>query len=342
MRGLILTGCAGFIGLNFLKELCSNKDTLNMYNIIISIDKLGYATEYNNPEYKRLCEENKIVQIDKNINDLSINDDIFNNLKLKEYKLDILDFASESHVDNSINNPSFAFSENSNIPSNLIRWIRDLKTINHYIHISTDEVYGDIEIEEAFDKTKWFTENSPIRPSNPYSASKVAQDMYLHSMWKTFGLNVTLIRMANQFGINQHPEKMLPASISRAINGQPIKIYGNGKNLRQWTWVEDTVKNILFILQTPKLSNNFKIYQISDERNLVDNNTIIQLLSKSLTKYGIPVLKQYIEDRKGHDKAYALISDFNNFDNSLSDNIDALVSWFANNKIGTANYAKKI
>lgn len=334
MRGLILTGCAGFIGYNFLKNTFIDKTLLSNYHVIVSVDKLGYATKYNKSMYKVLCKTLNIIPVDADINDIDAMNKFYNPQSQTEcgHEWDILDFASESHVDNSIQQPYTLFNDNASLPANLIKWIGGCQKIRKYFHISTDEVYGDIEYEHINDKKHWFTETSPLKPSNPYAASKVAQDMYLHSMWKTFGLNVTLIRMANQFGPNQHLEKMIPASINRALKGDTIKVYGTGKNIRQWTWVEDTVKTIKGILFSPMKSNNFDIYHLSDERNLVNNNRITELLVENLKKCNIDAKIEYVEDRKGHDKGYALRSSYNNYGSSLEERMATVVKWYVENK----------
>lgn len=334
MKGLILTGCSGFIGFNWLKNAFLDKTLLSTYHVIVSVDKLGYAAEYNKELYKVICKTLDIVRVDGNINNIDELNKTYNPQSQTEcgHVWDILDFASESHVDNSIKTPTKLYTENASIPANLINWIGSHKKINHYIHISTDEVYGDIEIKDAHNKHHWFTPNSPIKPSNPYSASKVAQDAFLHSMWKTFGMRVSIIRMANQFGQYQHPEKMLPASILRAIKGETIKVYGTGDNMRQWTWVGDTVKTIKNILWSPLVSDKLEVYHISDERNLVSNNKIVELTTKSLNKNGISAKYEYVQDRLGHDKAYALVSDFSNFNSTLEERIDSLVQWYMDNK----------
>lgn len=334
MKGLLLTGCSGFIGYNFLKSTFIDKTQLSKYNVIVSVDKLGYAAKYNKSLYKSTCKSLDIITVDADINDIESMNKFYNPQSQTEcsHVWDILDFASESHVDNSINQPYKLYSDNASIPAKLIEWIGGPQKIRKYFHISTDEVYGDIEYEHINDKKYWFTDKSPILPSNPYSASKVAQDMYLHSMWRTFGLNVTLIRMANQFGPYQHCEKMIPASIKRALNGDTIKVYGNGKNVRQWTWVEDTVKMIKGILFSPMESNNFDIYHLSDERNLVNNNTISNLIVENLKKYSVDAKIEYVEDRKGHDKGYALKSSYSNYGSTLEERVATVVEWYVKNK----------
>lgn len=334
MKGLILTGCSGFIGFNWLKTAFIDKTLLSTYQVVVSVDKLGYAAEYNKELYKAVCKSLDIVRVDANINDIDEMNSFYNPQSQTEcsHVWDVLDFASNSHVDNSIKDPYGLYTENASLPANLIKWIGSHKKINHYIHISTDEVYGDIEINEAKHKTNWFTPNSPIKPSNPYSASKVAQDAFLHSMWKTFGMRVSIIRMANQFGKYQHPEKMLPASILRAVKGETIKVYGTGDNMRQWTWVGDTVKIIKNILWSPLISENLEVYHISDERNLVSNNKIVELTTKSLEELKITAKKEYVQDRLGHDKAYALVTSISNFEVSLEERIKELVKWYIENK----------
>lgn len=290
---LVLTGCAGFIGINFLKEFIKHR---NKFDKVISIDKLGYASTYNKELYNGICEINNIIQYNYNISEnLTELDDVYG-----KYEITILDFASESHVDNSIKNPAKIFEENSVIPLRLINYF-GIYNIKVYYHISTDEVYGDLPL--GCTENEWFDVNSQYKPSNPYSASKVAQDAYLNSMKHTYGLNVKFIRMANQFGPYQHPEKMLPISILRAMRGEPIKVYGDGKNIRQWTFVEDTVKIINDILLN---GTEDYIIHLGDKDNLYDNNFIVNKIINILKEWNVNGTIEYIKDRPGHDRMYAL------------------------------------
>jgi len=316
---LILTGCSGFIGYNFLQEFV--KRERKNYIKIISIDKLGYATEHIKEEYLKLCEQYDIFPINSNIHDICT-------LKyfVNETLIDILDFASESHVDNSIKTPSIMFKENSLIPAKVID-LFGVNKISKYYHISTDEVYGDIPLDQKglID----FKTDSPYRPSNPYSASKVAQDAYLEAMARTFGLNVILIRMANQFGPYQYKEKMIPASLHRIFNGETIKVYGEGKNCRQWTYVKDTVKIINDIIYNNiKLEDKkYQIIHLADTNNLLDNNTIANILLTKCKEFNPKI--EYITDRPGHDMVYCLsvtkeIQDYykTSFDIALDETIE--------------------
>lgn len=325
---LLLTGCAGFIGMNFLRCLVSKK---HQYLNIVSVDKLGYASHYNIPSYFKLCEKNKIEHITvdlSNIKKIPI-------LKGDE-KWDILNFASNSHVDNSIKDPNAIFNENSKIPGGIIQII-GMDNINKFIHISTDEVYSEIPLNKIDQEEFWFKEVDRIIPNNPYSASKAAQDCYLMAMRHTFGLNVKFIRMANQMpGEFQHPEKLLPASILRVINGEPIKIYGDGLNVRQWTPVEIT-SEIIYDALVGKIDDCFydNVLHIANKCGLRTNNEIILLLEKILIENNLTVEKEFIEDRKGHDTAYALttqprINEY--FDNcSLEESLDNCVKYFLKN-----------
>jgi dTDP-glucose 4,6-dehydratase len=337
--GIVLTGCAGFIGLNYLKKVLS-PSFLDGWDVIILIDKMGYATTYNKKEYRRLVEKFNLLSIEKNINDIDGMNSVYNPTSPTEesIKWTVLDFASESHVDNSIRDPDSVYQENASLPSNLIKWLGGVKKIKNYIHISTDEVYGDISFENR--GKQFFKTTDQYKPSNPYSASKVAQDAYLHALHKTYGMPLTIIRMANQFGPWQHPEKMLPASILRALRGEKIKIYGEGKNCRQWTFVESTVGLIIQVVDSIVNIRNteYNVVHLADKNNLIDNNELIAKLEKLLkTKYGINPSYEYIEDRKGHDAVYALETEsfvdkqYNyTFDYTLEKTVDYYVERFNN------------
>lgn len=301
--GLLVTGGAGFIGLNFLEKIDPHA-----YDFIISVDKMGYATEYNKERYYEICKQKNIQAIDCDLNDVDKLTNLENIAELCWSHLDIIDFASESHVDNSIKDPFSIYNSNVSIPANILKWIGRAAwpDIKNYYHISTDEVYGQITLEDAKDRNKWFKTTTNFAPSNPYSASKAAQDCFLMSMRHTFGIPVKFIRMANQFGKYQHKEKMIPASILRTLNDETIKIYGEGKNIRQWTPVEVTAQIICDILYGKVKYDD--VIHLSNYWGLYDNNYIVDKLTTSLAKFGFETNKEYVEDRKGHDLCYALDS----------------------------------
>ncbi|MCR4280164.1 MAG: GDP-mannose 4,6-dehydratase [Candidatus Komeilibacteria bacterium] len=294
---LIITGGAGFIGLNFL--LAEEMPSLaSRYQRVIAIDKLGYAAKYNQVIYSDACQRMNIEMINKNIIALT---DIDLQLTAED-EIDIVDFASESHVDNSIARPYDIYNENALLPSALLAAIGSWQNIKRYYHISTDEVYGDLPLNAA--EFEWFDVNTSLNPQNPYSASKAAQDHFLLAMKHTFGLPVSIIRMANQFGPYQHPEKMIPASLQRVWQQQPVKIYGQGQNKRQWTPVKATVK---LILQWVIAGEEFDIKLIADQRGLLSNNELMQRLQELLQKkFSLSMGKEYVTDRLGHDLMYAL------------------------------------
>lgn len=301
---LILTGAAGFIGMNVLERL--SKD--NKYDFIYSVDKMGYATEYNRTKYYELCANTKnVFPIACDINDVEKLKVISDISKHNLLDLDILDFASESHVDNSIKDPFSIFTQNASIPANILSWIgkENWGKIHTYYHISTDEIYGQLPLDSIRLFANWFKTTDPIKPNNPYSASKAAQDCFLMAMRHTFKIPVKFIRMANQMpGKYQHPEKMLPASILRVIKGETIKVYGQGLNIRQWTPVDITADIIVDILNEKIKFDD--VIHIAHRYGVYNNNQITDMIIETMNALGYDAKKEYIVDRLGHDSAYAL------------------------------------
>jgi dTDP-glucose 4,6-dehydratase len=294
-KNLLLTGCAGFIGLNFLKEL---KSIRKNYKEIISIDRIDYASEYNIEEYRKVCAELNIIRIDSDINKL--NSDIMSLLSF-----DVVNFASGSHVTKSLYT-SEVYKENVLLVPNLIDKI-GLKNINTFYQISTDEVYGEIELEKT-DMEYWFTPQHQLIPNNPYSASKASQDLYLNAMRHSYGMNVRYIRLANQFGPHQHPEKMFPKSILRAFGGQPILIHGDGRHIRQWTPVVRSVKVIKDYI-TGVLPER-EVLHIAMDQPLESNLEVVKEWCTILKNdFNLSATFEFIPDRNGNDLMYALKTD---------------------------------
>lgn len=282
--------------MNFLKEL---KSIRNQYKEIISIDRIDYASEYNIEEYRKTCADLNIIRIDNDINTFS--SDIMSLLSF-----DIVNFASGSHVTKSLYT-SEVYKENALLVPNLIDRI-GFKNIETFFHISTDEVYGEIPLEKAHDVSSWFTPKSPYAPNNPYSASKASQDLYLGAMKHTYGMNVKYIRLANQFGPYQHPEKMFPKSVLRVLDDKPILIHGDGRHIRQWTPVVNSVKVIRDYISN-KLQHR-DVLHIAMKQPLLNNVAIVEEWSSILDKhFNIKAKIEFIPDRNGNDLMYALNTD---------------------------------
>lgn len=317
---LLITGAAGFIGFNFLQEFVKVR---KLFDKVLSFDKEGYASYHIINEYRTLCSEYDIEAVQQDINSI--------NYHLKGDWV-ILNFASESHVDNSITNPLDFYLENVNIIPSLIKAI-GMDNIVKFIQISTDEVYGDIPQDTP--SLLWFDYDrpSPYLPNNPYSASKASQDLLLRSLSHTFNLNVQTIRLANQFGPWQHHEKMIAKSILHVLNNEPIELHGDGSNIRQWTPVVDSVKVILDVL----LGNlNSPVVHIAHQHKLYTNNEVVKIWSKIISrKYNLQPDIKYITNRRGNDLMYALKTEKAvdmYFQTSLEQRFEETIDWYFTNQ----------
>lgn len=309
---ILITGCFGFIGFNFLKEISEKyKDDFNISGIDLldnSYSNLNFELMKSNKNYKFYAEN--IVNINQ-VNFESTNFDL------------IINFAAESHVDTSIYNPNVFIDSNVLGVNNLLKFCLENK-IKNYIQISTDEVYGST-------KDYYFEETDILNPSSVYSASKASADMICNAYARTYGLNIKTIRPANNYGPFQQPEKLIPFSISNIIENNQVEIYGDGTNIRHWLYVKDTVSGILKVIEKGK---NGEIYNIGSGTYFNNNEIAKKLLSKfDLTEQSI----KYVEDRPGHDFKYAV-----NFDKLSSlgwkpkykfeTAIDETTSWYLENQ----------
>lgn len=317
-KTLVLTGVCGFIGLNFLEyffERYKNNENnfkyfLNDLSEIYIIDLFEdyYANCYNMYFFNSIIEKFKKLNVPIYLKKYDLSSSKFSKICEEIQKrntiVDIINFASCSHVDNSIKTPQKFLLNNVSIVSNLTQ----IKNINYFFHISTDEVYGDIKLENIFDENYYFSTKSPLNPQNPYSASKAAQDLFLLSLKHTFNFPVKIIRLANQFGPYQHLEKFIPNAIFKVLRNKPIEIYGNGKNIRQWTPVKDSVSLICDIFQNPLNYNTIiHIGYPYKPQELFNNVQIVEfILSELKLKYNISGEFIFIKDRLGHDQAYML------------------------------------
>jgi dTDP-glucose 4,6-dehydratase len=277
MKKILVTGGLGFIGSNFIALL---KQTNPEYKII-NVDKVTYAA------HKDLI-DSSIKNYYEDISDDVAIDNIF-----KDEQPDfVVNFAAETHVDNSIKDPLVFVKTNVLGTANLLNC--SLKYgVERFVQVSTDEVYGSI-------KQGGFTEKSPIEPSSPYSASKAAADHLVHSYYKTYKLNVGITRCSNNYGPNQHNEKLIPHMVSKALRDEPLPVYGNGLNVRDWIHVKDHCRAVLAVLEGGKPGEVYNVGSSNEKTNIELVKTILKLLGKSED------LISYVEDRKGHDLRYAI------------------------------------
>lgn len=278
----LITGGAGFIGSNYIRYLFKRyKDIM-----IVNLDKLTYAGNTAN-----------LTDIESSENYIFIKGDICDNEVInkvfREYHPDyLINFAAESHVDRSIGNPDDFIRTDIFGVYILLEASKELG-IERFIQISTDEVYGSIEKGS-------FTEESPLKPSNPYSASKTGGDRLAYSYFATYGLPVVITRASNNFGPYQYPEKLIPLFVTNALEDKQLPIYGDGRNVRDWLFVEDHCRAIEFILQKGKVGEVYNIAGASEKENIQITNHILELLGKSNS------LIRYVADRIGHDRRYSL------------------------------------
>ena len=281
----IITGAAGFIGSNYL-EIMVNKYHNDFF---ICFDKLTYAGDIQRLKY--LTNKPNFIFVKGDICSKKCVSNIF-----KKYKVDyIVNFAAETHVDTSIKDPSIFFKTNVEGVVNLLNHAVKYK-IKRFHQVSTDEVYGSTEL----DSTYQFKEIDILNPSNPYSSSKASADLIALAYSKTYGLDVTISRSSNNFGKNQNSEKLIPLVIEKALKNEHIPIYGNGLNVRDWIYVEDNCHAIDFIVRNGKKGEIYNVSTHNELSNIEIVHRILNYLGKSFD------LIEHVEDRKAHDKRYAL------------------------------------
>lgn len=278
---ILITGCFGFIGYNFLKTLTEEyKKDFNL----VGIDSLN--NPYSLLNKKVFMEDNNFEFYHEDINNI-------NNIFFESTDIDaVVNFAAESHVDTSIYNPDIFIESNIKGVNNLLSYCVK-NNIENFIQISTDEVYGSA-------KEEYFSEGDNLNPSSPYSASKAGADMLCNSYGKTFEMKIKTVRPANNYGPFQQPEKLIPFSISNIIENNQVEIYGDGSNVRHWLYVKDTVKAIIKIIQN---GLDGEIYNIGSGVYYTNNELALKLLQRfDLDKSSI----NYVQDRPGHDFKYAV------------------------------------
>ncbi|QOP42637.1 dTDP-glucose 4,6-dehydratase [Sulfurimonas sediminis] len=306
-KTILVTGCAGFIGSNFVPYFI---DKYEEYNIV-NLDLLTYA---GNLENLQECENNPRYKFIKgDICNRELVEFIFN-----EYDIQgVIHFAAESHVDNSIKNPGVFVETNVNGTFTLLdvaqkHWMekpfeykKDYEGCRFH-HISTDEVYG------TLNETDLFTEETPYAPNSPYSASKASSDMIVRSYQETYGMNTVITNCSNNYGPKQHDEKLIPTIIRKALAGEDIPIYGDGKNIRDWLYVLDHCKGIDLVYHTGKEGNVYNIGGRNERTNLQIVDAITTILDRKVPAHenidrgSYKELISFVEDRAGHDRRYAI------------------------------------
>ena len=285
MKKLLVTGGAGFIGGNFIHYLLEKYPYYQLYNV----DALTYAGD--------LTKHCAIESLD---NYHFIKADITNQQEMmrlfEEERFDyVIHFAAESHVDRSIADPRI-FVETNVVGTQVLLEAARKVGITKFVHISTDEVYGELEL----DPTTFFTEQTSLQPNSPYSASKASSDLLVQAYHQTFGLPMNITRCSNNYGPYQYPEKLIPLTIHRALNDENIPVYGDGQNVRDWLHVWDHCAAIDLVLHEGINGEAYNIGGHNERTNLQVVKTIIQALGKS------EELIEFVEDRLGHDKRYAI------------------------------------
>ena len=328
MKKIIVTGGLGFIGSNLIDLL------LNKNYFVINIDKVSYSSNfYNTNEYK-FSKKYKFIKCD-------IGDKKLRKILNKYKPSGVFNLAAETHVDRSIDDPKNFIKSNIVGVYNLLECFKDFskKFNSKLIHVSTDEVYGDI----ANGRT---SETYPYKPSSPYAASKAASDHLVSSYVRTYNIPAIITNCSNNYGPKQHPEKLIPKLIYNILNNKPLPIYGKGTNSREWIYVKDHCEALIKVFQKGKVG---EFYNIGSNKNLNNIQVCNNLLnvSKNSIILGKKVKINFVKDRPGHDTRYALNS--NKIKNKLNwmpntsfkRGILLTFEWYKNNKKYYKNLSKK-
>ena len=308
MKTYLVTGGAGFIGANFVHYMFEKYNN----NIkIINVDALTYAGNLENLKGIENSKNYEFIKAD--ICDKEKMEEIF-----KSNDIDyVVNFAAESHVDRSIQNPEIFVQSNvigTLVLLNLAKkyWQQGdgFKQGKKFLQVSTDEVYGSLE-----DESEFFYETTPLDPHSPYSASKASADLLVKSYIDTYKFPANITRCSNNYGPYQFPEKLIPLMINNCLEGKNLPIYGDGKNVRDWLYVKDHAKAIDMVINDGKLGNVYNIGGHNEKKNIDIVNIILETLQEILPKNDIrrqhisKNLITYVEDRKGHDRRYAIAPD---------------------------------
>lgn len=278
---ILITGGAGFIGSCFVRYMLNKHQDYK----IINLDALTYAGNIenlsdvkDNPNYSfvkgNICDKNLIIELTKDVDA-------------------IINFAAETHVDNSISNPNIFIETNVVGTLNLLEAAKNNK-VERYLQVSTDEVYG------SLGKDGYFTEHTPISPNSPYSASKASADMLVRAYNKTYNVPTLITRCSNNYGPYQYPEKLIPFFISKLLKGEKIPLYGDGQNVRDWLYVYDHASAIDTVLHKGKTGEVYNVGGHNEKTNIEITKLILENMGKDES------MIEYVKDRPGHDRRYAI------------------------------------
>lgn len=284
-KKILVTGGAGFIGGNFIHYMIEKYPTYDIYNL----DALTYAGDL--VKHKALEMNERYHFIKANIIDYKT---IFALFEKEQFDF-IAHFAAESHVDRSIIDPT-VFVQTNVLGTQVLLEAAKRVGIAKFVHVSTDEVYGELD----FNPSTFFTEETPLQPNSPYSASKASSDLLVRAYYETFGLPMNITRCSNNYGPYQFPEKLIPLTISCVLNNKKVPVYGDGQNVRDWLHVYDHCSAIDLIMHEGRNGEVYNIGGKNERTNLQIVRTIIDLLEKS------DELIRFVTDRLGHDKRYAI------------------------------------
>lgn len=322
---LFVTGGAGFIGSNFIQYMLKKYSDIS----IINFDKLTYAGNLESLKSVENLPNYSFVKGD------ICNSELVNQV-IQQEKVDVIvNFAAESHVDRSISDPTIFVHTNVVGTQVLLEAARTNK-IYKYIQISTDEVYG------TLGETGYFTEESPIAPNSPYSASKAGADLLVRSYHETFGMNVNITRCSNNYGPFHFPEKLVPLIITNALENKQIPVYGDGLNVRDWLYVADHATAIDLVIQKGKPGEVYNIGGHNEKCNIDIVNLILNTLEKPAE------LIKYVDDRLGHDRRYAIDPSKISLElgwkpkYTFESGIKQTIEWYLSNKEWWSNIKSKV
>ncbi|MBD3223952.1 MAG: dTDP-glucose 4,6-dehydratase [Caldithrix sp.] len=311
MQKILVTGGAGFIGSNFVRYMLNNYENVH----IIVLDALTYAG--NRENLNDLESDPRYIFYHGDITDRKVVNNLMSNVDT------VVNFAAETHVDRSIHKAGEFINTDVKGTFELLEAAKTYK-VERFLHISTDEVYGSI-LDGSFKET------DPLEPNSPYSSSKAGGDLLVRSYFVTYGLPVLITRSSNNYGPYQYPEKLIPLFITNAIDDIPLPLYGDGKNIRDWIYVEDNCSGIDAVLQKGEIGQTYNIGGGNERENIYITEKILDLLGKPRS------LIKPVKDRPGHDRRYSIdTSKIREIgwkpEYDLQDGLKATVDWYVKNE----------